>query len=386
MMIMLGGFYSFGIFFKPLLEKFGWTRAMTSGAFSLSLVILSLFAIVVGKLNDRFGPRIVVSISGLLLGAGYVLVSQVSAVWQLYLFYGVLIGLGMSASFVPMVSTVARWFVRRRGIMTGIATAGMGMGTLIMPPVANWLVSSYGWRFSYMVVGVIELVLIILMAQFLKRDPAQMGLRPYGAGNIRKRNSSPSIEFLLQRALHTRQLWILGIVMVCFTIGLGTVLVHIVPHAIGIGISAANAAIILAIIGGVSTVSRVMMGSACDRIGNKLSLIISFTLLLISFFALLTAKELYALYLFAALFASGYGGISSVISPTIAQLFGLGSHGAILGVIHTCGESGSAIGSVLTGYIYDVTGGYLTAFWVCIALVAFGLLLIIAMTPIRQKV
>ena len=111
-MVMWGTYYTFGIFFKPFLVEFGWTRAMTSGAYSLSLILHGLLGIVAGKLTDRFGPRVVVTACGLLLGSGYLLMSQVSAIWQLYLFYGVIIGIGISGGFIPLVSTVARWFVK----------------------------------------------------------------------------------------------------------------------------------------------------------------------------------------------------------------------------------------------------------------------------------
>jgi len=138
MAIMGGTIYTFGIFFKPLAGDFGWSSAATSGAFSLQMVIHGLFYIVTGRLNDRFGPRLVVSACCLLLGAGYLLMSQISDIWQLYLFYGVVIGIGMSGAFVPLGSTVARWFVKRKGAMIGIAVAGISVGTMIMPPVASW--------------------------------------------------------------------------------------------------------------------------------------------------------------------------------------------------------------------------------------------------------
>ena len=381
--VMLGAFYSFGVFFKPLLEEFGWTRAMTSGAFSLSLLMLSLFVIVVGKLTDRFGPRIIVSVSGLLLGVGYILMSQVTTTWQLYLFYGVLVGIGMSASFVPIVSTVARWFVKRRGLMTGITTSGIGAGTLITPLIANWLVSNYGWRTSCMIVGIACLILIVLAAQFMRLDPGQMGQAPYGADDSGENLSLQLVGFSLKQAVHTKQFWMLGVAGLCLSISLGTVMVHIVPHAIGLGISTTSAAAILSIIGGAGTVNRVVMGSTCDRIGSKPALTICFVFLLVSVLVLLVATELWMLYLFAVLFAFAYGGMSAVISPTVAQFFGLVSHGAIMGVIATLGEGGSAIGPVITGYIFDVTGGYQTAFFLCLALSIVGLSLIIALKPIR---
>lgn len=382
--VMWGAFYSFGVFFNPLLEEFGWTRAMTSGAFSLSLVILSSFVIFAGRLNDRYGPRIIISTSGLGLGLGYILVSQVDATWQLYLYYGIIIGASMSTAFVPMASTVARWFIKKRGMMTGIAASGLGVGTLITPLIANWLVTNYGWRFSYVSFGVAVLVILILMAQLLRRDPNQMGQMPYGADDSGEKRGSQAIGVSFRQGIFIKQFWILAFSVGCFAVSLGTVMVHIVPHAIGLGISAVNAASVLSVVGGAGTASRVIMGSACDRIGNKLALILCFVFLLGSVLMLLVAKELWLLYIFAVMFAFAYGGMSAVTSPTIAGLFGLVSHGALFGVINVFGEGGSAVGSVLSGYIFDVTGGYQVAFLLCLALSIIGLSLIMVIKPIRR--
>lgn len=380
MVIMWGASYSFGVFFSRLLEEFGWTRAMTSGAFSLSLVVLSFSGLVSGRLTDRFGPRIVVTLCGLFLGAGYFLMSQVNAIWQLYLFYGVLIGIGMSTAFVPLVSTVAKWFARRRGIMTGIAASGLSMGTLVMPPIANWLISLYGWRTSYMIIGGLALV-TVLIGQLLKRDPAEVGLLPYGAANPEESLGVVATGFSLQKAIATRQLWMLGGAALCFTMGLGTTIVHIVPHSIGLGVSPAPAAAILAFIGGAGTVGRVTMGSAADRTSNKLALLVCFVLLAISLFYLVIADKLWMIYLFAVIFGFAYGGISALLSPTIAELYGLSSHGAILAIVNVCGEGGLAIGSVVAGYIFDVTGGYTSAFLLSAIFAVIGLALVAFLTP-----
>ena len=128
MVVMWGTFHAFGIFFNPVLAEFGWTRAMTSGAFSLSLLVSGFSAIFMGRLTDRIGPRLVLALCGFLLGLGYLLISRVSAFWQLYLLYGVIIGIAMGGSWVPLMSTVARWFVARRSMMTGVVLAGLGTG------------------------------------------------------------------------------------------------------------------------------------------------------------------------------------------------------------------------------------------------------------------
>ena len=384
--IMWGTNYSFGVFFKPLLVEFGWTRAMTSGAFSLSLVLTGFLSVVAGKLTDRFGPRLVVTVCGCFLGLGYLLVSQTSAIWQLYLFYGVLVGVGMAGSFVPLASTIARWFVRRRGMMTGIAVSGLGVGTLIMPLVANWLISNYGWRTSYVVVGITALVLVILAAQVLRYSPSQAGQLPYGENGLEEKGGSNAPGFSFQEAMHTRQLWMLGVAWLCFGLSLGTVLVHIVPHAIGLGVSTDSEEVILAVIGGLSTVGRVIMGSAGDRIGNKPALIICFVFLSVALFWLLTARESWMLYLFAVMFGFGYGGVAALASPIIAELFGLSSHGVLLGCMMICAENGSAIGSVVTGHIFDVTGSYNLAFLIYAIIGVTGLILVSLLKPTGKEV
>ncbi len=374
--VMWGATYSFGVFFKPLLEEFGWTRAMTSGAFSLSLVLTGLFSVVAGKLTDRFGPRKVMTVCGVFLGSGYLLASQINTLWQLYLFYGVIVGVGMGGSFVPLASTVARWFVRRRGMMTGLAASGIGMGVLIMPPIASWIIAGYDWRTSYRVVGMVALVLIMSVAQFLRRDPGQVGQLPYGESELAEKSGTQTAEFSLREAVHTRKFWMLGLAVGCFGLGLGTVVAHIVLHAMGMGITAASGAVILAVVGGASIAGRVTVGTASDRIGNKRGLIISFSFISIALFWLLAAGELWMLYLFAALFGFGYGGIAALGSPVVAELFGLSSHGVILGVTMIFVEGASAIGPVVAGHLYDITGSYQSAFFIYAVISVIGLILI----------
>ncbi len=375
--LMWGTLHSFGVFLKPVSAELGWTRAVTSGAISISFILLGLLGIAAGKLTDRFGPRVVLTVCGLFLGAGYSLASQINAIWQLYLFYGVLVGIGMSGSFAPLASTVVRWFVKRRGMMTGIAVSGLGVGTLIMSPIANWLISIYGWRTSYLVIGITASILIILLAQFLRRDPGQLGLLPYGESESKAELNLPETGFSFWEALHTSQLWILVVAWYCFCISVEAVLVHIVPHAIGLGISAASAAGILAFIGGLGTGGRVVMGAASDKISIKLSLIIGFSLLSASFFWLLIAREAWLLYLFVVPFSFGYGGLAALTSPVVAERFGLRSHGLILGVVIFGGTLGEASGPVVAGYIFDITGGYHLAFLTCALISAAGLMLVL---------
>ena len=387
MAIMYGAYNSFGIFFKPVLTDFNWTRAVTSGGFSLSWIVHGLLGIIMGRLTDRFGPRVVLTICGFLLGLGYLLMSRIGAVWQLYLFYGVIIGSGMGGSWVPIVSTVARWFTKRRNLMTGIALSGVSIGTLIGAPVASRLISAYDWRMSYVIVGGIVLVVVVLVAQLLRRDPTQAKQRPYGESEGEKQEFILETHSLsLREAVHTRQFWLTSGMFFCFGFLLYTIMTHIVLHAIELGISPIGAANILATIGGLSIVGRIVLGSAADRFGNRQVFIIGFILMAATLFWLVPVKEVWGLYLFAVVFGFAFGGCATSESPLVAGLFGLSSHGLILGAINVLGFTfGAAIGPLIAGYIFDVTSSYQLAFIVCGAMSVVGLILTALLSPIEKS-
>ncbi len=379
--VLLGGsLYTFSVFFEPLSGEFGWTRALTSGAFSLYMFLHGFLYILTGRLNDRYGPRIVLSGCGLFMGIGYMLMSLVSEVWHVYLFYGVVIAVGMSGGYVPITSTVTRWFESdsRRGLMIGISIAGTGLGTMIMPPIANWLISSYGWQTSYVIIGIMVLVLIMAAAQFMRRAPESAVQTGADGKAILKKGLT------IGQAMRTRQFWLLSISYFGFGLFLQAIMVHIVVHALGLGISPAAAANIFIAIGGLSLLGRIGMGFICDRIGNKNVIIICFVLMSASFIWMLFAKELWSIILFAGVFGFAYGGLVSAQSPIIADLFGIRSHGVILGAIVSIITIGSAIGPVMAGAIFDSTSSYNWAFIFCLGFSLISLVLTLLLKPITS--
>ena len=382
---MFGPRMSFGVFFKPLLIEFGWTRALISGAFSISAIVEGSFGIIIGGINDRLGPRVVMTLCGLLVGLGYLLMSLTSAAWQLYLFYVIIIGIGMGGCYVPLMSTIARWFVKRRSVMTGIVVAGGGIGAIITPPVVNWLISTYGWRNSYIIMGALVLIIIIIAAQFLRRDPTQMGQLPYGANEGEERRLDFNTEGLtLKEAAYTKQLWMTVAMLFCFGFCIFTITVHIVPYATDIGISATAAANILATRSVAGLIGGILLGGLADRIGNRQGYTIGFILISAALVWLLSAREVWMLYLFAVILGFGGGGAATLTSPLAAELFGIRSHGLILGVIGFCHTIGAAVGPFMAGYIFDVTGSYQTAFLTCVAFAVVGLILAIILRPIKR--
>jgi MFS family permease len=372
----------FGIFFKPMSGDFGWTRAMTSGAVLIFWVVHGLMSIVIGRFNDRFGPRVSMTICGSLLGAGYILMSQMSAVWQLYLLFGVMIGVGIGGSFVSLASTVARWFVKRRTVMTGIVVSGSGVGQVIMSPLASYLIYTYNWRVAIIILGGAALVVIVILAQLLRRDPAQKGLRPYGAGEVAEPQlaTEPRPPFP-REAIKSRPFWVLVTMIFCLGYCLSTIMVHLVPYITDLEITAASAASIFATMGGMGIIGRVVLGGAADRIGNKKAFVFGFALMALVLLWLIPATTVWSIYLFAIVFGVASGGCVASESPLVATLFGLKSHGLLLGFV-VCGFSiGAAVGPFVTGYIFDIDGSYRVAFLICAFLAVTGLILSAILRP-----
>jgi len=368
--------YSFGVFFEPLLSEFGWTRAITSGALSLAAIVHIPILFFAGRLTDRFGPRLVLSTCGFLFGLGYLLMSQTNTIWQLYLCYGVIASIGFSLYWIPVISIIPRWFAMRRGLTMGIVTAGIGIGTSIMPPLANRLIYTYGWRSTYLIVGSISMVAIIISAQFIRHPPNQFRELPPGEPKLKQQSiAEKPREFSFREAIHARPFWIFGTILFSWAASLSVIMVHGVIHAIGLGMTPASAANILTIIGVASIAGRIAFGRLSDAIGIKPALIISFALLSIDFMWLLVAKEAWMLYLFAAVFGTAYGTIEVLQSPLMAELFGLNSLGSILGASTAFASIGFSLGAVLAGYIFDTTGSYNIVFLICIALGLIGTIL-----------
>lgn len=269
--------------------------------------------------------------------------------------------------------------------MTGIVISGIGAGIIIMPPIARWLISMYGWRNSYIIIGITVLVLVFLACPFLRR-PAQTEGAP--AGNNEAILAEPASEvrdFRLQEAIRTRQFWMLCGIFAAMALCIQAILVHIVPYATDLGISAVTAATILSAIGGLSIVGRIGIGTAGDRIGNKRAIVIGFIVMLFSFLWLLVARGQWALFLFAVVFGIAYGGLITLESPIVAELFGIRAHGTIFGAIHFITSIGSATGPLMAGGIFDATGSYYVAFVVLVVLSAIGLILSLTLRPMRSK-
>jgi MFS family permease len=268
-------------------------------------------------------------------------------------------------------------------MMTGIVKVGTGAGQLVMPLLAGIVIIDYGWRCAAVFVGIVVLVLFTGSGLLLRRDPRQIGQLPDGGRQPPKGQLDSSEKGLsFQEALRSRKFWMVCLIGFLTEYCLLTIPVHIVPHAIDIGMDPIKAAGVLSTIGGVSMLGRLSTGIAIDRIGNKKSLIICFILLILSFLWLQAAAEMWTLYLFAVIYGIAHGAFFTVISPIVAELFGISSHGVIFGIVTFSGTVGRAIGPVLAGHIFDVTLSYQLVFLILIGVSIASLLLSLSLKPV----
>jgi MFS family permease len=370
MVIYAISMYSRGIFLTSLTEWFSWNRGAVSGAYSLSMIISGLLAFVSGRMTDRFGPRIVITLLGLLVGGGLLLMSVVNSLVHVYLIWVFMIGFGGSCSFTPITSTIPKWFTERRGLAIGITFAGFSLGGIIWPPIVERLIANIGWQSTYILVGLITLVIITALAQLMKQNPQKIGLEPYGEKMKLEPTSqiidkiTPGLSFT--QAFKMTPYWLISLIRFCSMFIFQLVTVHIFPHAIDIGLSEIGAAIILSTISISGTASRLLAGFVADRIGHRLTLFLSTGILVLSLIILFFSRELWHFYAFSILFGLAWGGVGVVQISLIAEFFGFRSLGAIMGSLELLLTIGGAIGVSMAGIIFDTTGTYTTSFVICI--------------------
>jgi len=353
--------YSYGVFFTELYEEFNWTSTLVSGAYSLFMFWHSIMYLLAGRLNDRYGPRLTLAICITALSAGYALMSLINAPWQLYIVYGIIIGTGAGFGFLPVTSTVSRWFVKRRGMALGITVAGIGIGTLALAPFAQFLIFKFGWRNSYLLIAGIFLVVGLPISRLMRLNPSEKGLLPDGVKEMaeEEHNSSPStVDFTPKQAIKTKAFLLLFAMNAFLTFAVQMVMVHLKAYAVGSGIEEMVAATALGVVGGSSILGRIAMGTASDKIGRGMSFFIACLLMAVMMLWLMRARQPWHFYLFSVIFGIGYGSWVPLFPAIIADWFGSKSHGTILGVLMLAPGIGGALGSLSGGFVFDATGSY----------------------------
>ena len=366
-----GARFSIGVMFKPLISEFGWTRSAISFAFSLNMTMFALSLLIVGKFYDRYGPKWVIVMSTLLLSGGYMSVSFIDSLWQFYVFYGIVSGVGLGGTSVPLVAALtSKWFDKGRGLAISLALSGSCVGHFVLIPIFMTFVENHGWRASYFFIGLIMLAVNITLALLVIRgDPQALGHRPpereainnRGAQESKPTGSGPR-DLGLREAMSTYSFWLFAFVM--FVCGSGDFLVstHMIPFLTDQGISTATAGNMLAWYGLVSLAGLLIAGPATDLIGNKIPVILTFALRFLLFLLILKYQNLIAFYIFSLSFGFTFLVTAPIATTLTARLYGLTHVGILTGFISTIHHLGGAAWAYAGGVIFDKTGSYRVIF------------------------
>ncbi|MFC1993596.1 MFS transporter, partial [Chloroflexota bacterium] len=364
---LYGIHFSFGVFFESIEGEFNLNRAGTSAVLSANLLLAGICSFFAGWALDKYGPRTIVFLMGLFAGMSLLLTSQTNSLWQLFITYSLLLSMGTGAVFVVPMSTVSRWFDKKRGTALGITSSGVGLGMFVMAPFATYLISNYNWRIAYIVIGLIAWLIVIPLSGLLKRGPYEIGTLPDGAKsdliNLKseKHRVQPQGLSVLQ-ASRTRSFWLIMVIWVLFGSNIFLVMTHLVPHARDIGFSQMEAATVLSIIGGIAVGGRILIGIASDRVGRKSMSVICALFQAGAMLWLIWAQELWSFYMFALVYGFAFGGMVPAMAALISDTFGLSRIGSIFGVLEIGFGVGAAIGPAIGGLIFDVSNSYVIAF------------------------
>lgn len=382
--VSCGSFYSFGVFFVPIMEEFGWTRGVISGVLFVSGITYAVAVPLIGSIADRFGYKWISIVTAGLMGLGFLLGSRVQTVWQMYLFIGFLPGIGACAAIPLPLSLITNWFVRRQGLALGIASAGIGTGAATLPLMVTSIETQFGWRTAMFVVGALILLIYIPIALIVIRLPksdyvaAHEGNPQIDTNHI---SDSDNRDISLFQALKTSQFWslfgIFGFCILC----LGLIITHLVPYARDTGISPMGAASLLTIMGLCSIAGRLTAGFLSDRDGASRVLFCGLFLQGVMILWLSRMSSLGVFYFFAFLFGIAYGGNLVMIPRLTASIFGVKNMGAIYGGLSVADGIGFAIGPVLAGYLFDLSGSYNDAFLIT----AVGVFIAVTLTFVLRN-
>ena len=386
-------FYVFGIFYKPFLEEFGWSRAAVAGAITIYMVTLGITAPFIGKLTDKYGAKTVIWVGALFGGIAFILLSRITSLLQLYVLYFIL-GIGFSAcGIVPVNSAISNWFTKKRGTAIGIAMAGVSLGAIIITPTGGYIMTHFGWRATYLFLAILTWLLVIpIVVWVMKNTPQEMGLLPDGntplvnhEDAVTSQDSHQSDQeeaWTLKRATKSGSFWLINLAFFLICIGIGAVLQHEIVFFTDKGIPMTAAAVALGLTGFIGGFGKITFGTLADRFSPKYIAMLCFTLQAFGTLLLLFTQSMIMVWVFVFVFGFSMGGQIALQPLVVGQFFGLASFGTIYGIIAMAGAIGSATGPVIAGLAYDSSGSYN---WVFLGCVVASLMAVVSIFLSRRQ-
>ena len=352
---------SFGVFNVALLDTFGWSRGATAGIFSIVLTVDAMLSPLVGHLLDRYGSK-KISIAGCLaLVLGLFLSSQVSTLWQLYISFGVILAVGFTfTGMVPHVFLISEWFSSHRASAIGFVYAGTGLGIMLLAPLSEWLISSYGWARAFETYAAIVVIgLLPVVWLFYDHGPHGEHLRH------RPEKKTSQNQWTARLALRSLQFWLLFVARIAAASGTTVIVTHQVAHVVDVGFSKLLSASIFGLAGVTSSFGRVIFGFIADRLSKEAAYTLNIVMTVVGVGALMVLSDpsqAWLLYIYVIFFGIGFGSRAVIFSALTADIFSGKGFGSILGYSTVAVGVGGALGSWLGGAFYDWTGSYLVSF------------------------
>ncbi len=358
---------SYGFFFRSIEVEFSLTRTTTSAISSAGRILAGFISLGAGYALDKYGPRKVIFLMGLLTGISLLLTSQTQAPWQIFITYSLLLSMGIGAVFVVPTAIVSRWFDRKRGLALGISGAGAGLGMMMMAPLATSLIVNFDWRTAYIVIGLIAWAVVLPLAGLLKGGPGDVGELLDGRknGSMEKQSSEQSTRLnpvSLRQVFNSRSFWSVFSIWAFFGCSLFFVFTHLVPHILDRGFSPAEAASVASVMGAAAIAGRVLMGVASDRLGRKKTAAGGAFLQFVAMLWILWSQELWMFYVFTIIYGFAYSGFASSMAALIGDVFGLSRIGTVFGALEVSFGIGAALGPIIGGLVFDINGSYYAAF------------------------
>jgi MFS family permease len=362
----IGAMLSLAVFLQPIAVDTGWSRGGISTAATLDFLCMGGAAFAWGAMSDRLGPRVVVLLGGVLLGLGLVAASQATTLAQFHLTFGVIVGVAAGSFYAPMVAVAAAWIEGRRNLAVALVSAGMGIGTMTVSPLAGWLIAAYDWRTAMLAIGAVAWLLLIPAAWLVRRPPAAPG-----TANALLSNASMGERLLTAgQAMRTPQFSTIALThFACCAAHSGPIF-HMVTYATVCGLAPLVAVSVFSVAGLAGLGGRIGLGLIADRTGARPTLIAGLTVQALAIGTYLFVGTLWEFYALAVIFGLAYGGVMPLYAVLVRDTFGPHTMGTIFGAVTMVASLGMALGPWAGGFVFDTFGNYA---WLYISSLGFGL-------------
>jgi MFS family permease len=361
--IGVGAMLSLSIFLQPMSESMGWSRTGISTVALINWLCMGAGAFLWGALSDRLGTRRVLLLGGALLGLGLVTASRATTLGQFQLFFGVLVGLASGSFYTPLTATTTRWFTEHRSLAVALVSAGIGLGSSTVGPLARYLITAYDWHVAMFVIGNVAWLVIIPAALLVREPPGASSAA--GGGSMK---GADGLDLTVGQALRTPQFAAIAITYFACCAAHSGPIFHMVTHAIDRGVPAMAAVTVLSVAGLASLGGKIVCGLVADRVGAKRTLVVGLAIQAVSVTLYIFTRDLASFYALSVMFGFAYGGVMPLYAILVREYFGARIMGTTFGAVALVSTLGMALGPLAGGWLFDTFGSY---FWLFIG--SFGI-------------